>query len=657
MNEMSCAANLTLFSDFIEKIPGKKTMNHKHYYERIINNLIEGVGIIDDKGDILFANATLTGILGYKTVEILEKNIFSLMIPPDPFILQHLQDQCRRERRAHGEFQLLRQDDTRIFAIISFSPLTDHGRKDSMMINVLDITKRKLIEEELKQTEKKYRSIFENAVDGIFQTNGRGELISANPAMANIFGYDSPSELIKAVNSRKQNVYADPDYFKDLKILLKQQESVHNFEFRALRRSGREIWINENVRSVRDDSGNLMYFEGTIQDITEKKNLESALFQSQKMEAIGRIAGGIAHDFNNILTAIMGNAGMAERYFDPRSSAVKRIKAIKDAADRAGELTRQLLTISRKQMVNPVVININNAVLNVGKILERILGEDIVLQMFIDENVKNIYADPSQTEQVILNLAVNARDAMPQGGTLTISTENVSLDQSFCRNHPDAVPGEYVRLSVSDTGTGIPRDNLGYIFEPFYTTKKTGTGLGLSIVYSIIKRYAGHIEIDTALKSGTNFNIYLPAVSGQEKVVHHPKDDTERTALMSGKTILIVEDEESIREILTDILQEMGCKTLSAPNAEDALVRYGKFEEPIDLLITDVILPGKRGPEMAGEFKTLHPDIKVIFMSGYPDDKIQHSDIVNGRAHFMAKPFTPGMIIDKMQDVFAQVRT
>ncbi|OPY13704.1 MAG: Blue-light-activated protein [Syntrophus sp. PtaB.Bin001] len=657
MNEMSCAANLTLFSDFIEKIPGKKTMNHKHYYERIINNLIEGVGIIDDKGDILFANATLSGILGYKAAEILEKNIFSLMIPTDPLILSLIQDQCRRERRAHGEFQLLRQDATRIFTIISFSPLTDHGRKDSMMINVLDITKRKLIEEELKKTEKKYRNIFENAVDGIFQTNGRGELISANPAMANIFGYDSPSELIKAVNSGKQNIYADPDYYKDLKILLKKQESVHNFEFRALRRSGREIWINENVRSVRDDSGNLMYFEGTIQDITEKKNLESALFQSQKMEAIGRIAGGIAHDFNNILTAIMGNAGMAERYFDPRSSAVKRIKAIKNAADRAGELTRQLLTISRKQMVNPVVININNAVLNVGKILERILGEDIVLQMFIDENVQNIYADPSQTEQVILNLAVNARDAMPQGGTLTISTENVSLDQSFCRNHPDAVPGEYVRLSVSDTGTGIPRDNLGYIFEPFYTTKKTGTGLGLSIVYSVIKRYAGHIEVDTALKSGTNFNIYLPAVFGQEKVAHHPKGDTERTLMMSGKTILIVEDEESIREILTDILQEMGCRTLSAPNAEDALVRYGKFEEPIDLLITDVILPGKRGPEMAGEFKALYPEIKVIFMSGYPDDKIQHSDIVNGRAHFMAKPFTPSMIIDKMREVFAQVCT
>jgi len=303
--------------------------------------------------------------------------------------------------------------------------------------------------------------------------------------------------------------------------------------------------------------------------------------------------------------------------------------------------------------VNPVIFNINTAVLNVGKILERILGEDIVLQIAIDEQARNIYADPSQAEQVVLNLAVNGRDAMPHGGTLTIVTENVNLDQTFCSNHPDAVPGEYVRLSVSDTGTGIPRDNLGYIFDPFYTTKKVGTGLGLSIVYSIIKRYAGHIEVETATRSGSTFHIYLPAVSGAGKVAPDSSPAPERAVRLSGKTILIVEDEEGIREILTDLLQMMECRTLSASSAEEALARYGEGKEPIDLLITDIILPGKRGPEMAGEFQALYPGLKVIFMSGYPDDKIGNSTLNREKTLFIAKPFTLAQMRETLHRVSA----
>jgi len=644
----------SLSNDLSEKISPPAMKADKRFYEKIFNSLMEGIGILDDEGNVLFANMSLARILGYEVEEIRKENISSMVVPSQRPVFLLLQERCLQGYRTMKEFELLRRDANSVCTLIYFSPFWDLDSSDALMINVLDITKRKRIEEDLKQTEKKYRGIFENSVDGLFQTNGRDQLISANPAMAHIFGYDSVSEFISAVNSRKQKIYEDSKCYRKLKRLLNRQESVHNFEFRAVQRRGREIWINENVRSVRDDHGNLLYYEGTLQDITEKKNLESELFQSKKMEAIGRISGGIAHDFNNILTAIMGNAEMGERCLDPQSAAAKRIKAIKEAADRAGQLTRQLLTISRKQMVNPVVVDINSAVLNVGKILERILGEDIVLKIFLDENLKSIYADPSQIEQVILNLSVNARDAMQQGGTMSISTENVDLDQAFCRNHPDAVPGEYVRLSVSDTGTGIPRESLGYIFEPFYTTKKTGTGFGLSIVYSVIKRYAGHIEIDTAIRSGTNFSIYLPAVSGQAKVAHHYSHVTERMAMISERTILIVEDEESIREILTDIFQEIGCRTLSAPTAEDALAQFKNFKEPIDLLITDIILPGRRGPEMAEEFKILYPDMKVIFMSGYPDDKIHQSDIVNGKTHFIAKPFTPAMIIDKLQQVLAQ---
>lgn len=624
------------------------------HYEEMFENLLEGVGIVDGEGNILFANEKLARILGCEVAEILKENISAVVIPSQKSQLERLRRTCHRGTRRLTEMELLRRDASPVRTLISIIPLCgDPDKKDAVMILVLDITKRKRIEEDLAQAEKKYRNIFENSVDGLFQSNSRDELISANPAMAHIFGYSSTSEFITAVNSRKQTLYADSKYDRKLKSLLRRQDSVYNFEFRAVQRLGKQIWINENIHSVRDERGNLLYYEGTLQDITEKKHLENELFQSKKMEAIGRIAGGIAHDFNNILTAIMGNAAMGERCLDPRSSAAKRIQAIKDAADQAGQLTRQLLSISRKQKVHPVLMNLNSSVISVGKILERILGEDIDLNVALNENLKSIYADPSQIEQVILNLSVNARDAMNQGGRLSISTENINLNQEFCRNHPDAVPGEYVRLSVSDTGTGIPKESLGYIFEPFYTTKKTGTGFGLSIVYSVIKRYAGHIEIDTAVRNGTKFSIYLPAVSGIPKI---PRtcSVTEGMTIPTGKTILIVEDEETIREVLSEILQEMGCKTFSAPTAEEALERFHHFGEPIDLLITDVILPGKRGPEMAEELKIFQPDMNILYMSGYPLEKFHSTEIDVAPVSFIAKPFTPAMILDKLRQIFSQ---
>ncbi len=654
MEEMHYAITSTLLSGISRKDSCPEIHADERFYKKLFDHLLEGIGILDSKGCVLFANRTLAAILGYGHDEILNENISSMVRPSQKKKIEMIQDRCLNGHHSMNEFELLRKDKNPVSTIISFAPFHgDPDKEESMMMSVLDITRHKSIEEITIKTEKKYRSIFENSVDGIFQTDDQDKLISANPAMAHIFGYKSPHEFMSAVNSRKQNIYADSKCYRKLKNLLKRQERVHNFEFRALQRRGREIWINENVRSVRDDRGNLLYYEGTLQDITEKKNLESELFQSKKMEAIGRIAGGIAHDFNNILTAIMGNAAMGERCLDPQSQAAARIKAIREAADRAGQLTRQLLTISRKQRINPAFVNVNEAVLNVGKILERILGEDIELKISLEEDLRSIFADSSQIEQIILNLSVNARDAMQQGGTLEISTNNVDLDMSFCCNHPDAIPGEYIKLSVSDTGSGIPKESLGYIFEPFYTTKKTGTGFGLSIVYSVIKRYAGHIEIDTALRSGTKFSIYLPAVSGQAKIPKTPSVPEEMT-ILSGKRILVVEDEESIREILGDIFQEMGCRTLSAPNAEAALAQYLDFGEPIDLLITDVILPGRRGPEMAEEFKRVYPGMKIMFMSGYPDEKIRQSDIVPGRDAFIAKPFTPEMILEKIRKVLSQ---
>ena len=389
----------------------------------------------------------------------------------------------------------------------------DKTNPGGSVISVLDITRRKHAEEILKKTEEKYRSFFENAIDGIFQITRFGRIMSANPAMARIFGYESPKELIRSIKNIGEQIYVDADRFNALRSLLQKQDAVHDFEFQAVHKTGREIWVCQNVRAVRNETGRLLYYEGTIRDISARKDLEDQLLQSQKMEAIGRLAGGIAHDFNNILTTMMGNAELALHQLAPQNPAYKRINIILETATRAAQLTRQLLTISRKQVITPVILNVNDAVENVGKILDRLLGEDVQCDMTLGGSIQPIRADASQIEQVILNLAVNARDAMPNGGKLNISTATVRLYPDCCRNLPEVVSGDYAMIAVADTGTGIPGSSMEYIFEPFYTTKAAGNGLGLSIAYGIVKQCGGYIEAASTVGIGSIFKVYLPCVT------------------------------------------------------------------------------------------------------------------------------------------------
>lgn len=505
----------------------------------------------------------------------------------------------------------------------------------------------------LKKTEENYRHFFENAIDGMFRINRFGRIVSANPAMARIFGYESPQELLRFIKNIGEQIYVDIDRYNTLKQLLKKQDAVHDFEFQAIDKAGGKIWVCQNVRAVRNEAGHLLYYEGTIRDISLRKELEEQLIQSQKMEAIGRLAGGIAHDFNNILTTMMGNAELALRQLVPRDPVHKRVGIILETAKWAAQLTRQLLTISRKQVVKPVVFDVNCAVENVGKILERLLGEDVQCDLTLGENIRSIRADASQIEQLILNLAVNARDAMPDGGKLTVITAMVHLDQDYCRNRPDIVSGDYVMLSVSDTGTGISGSSMEHIFEPFYTTKTTGNGLGLSIVYGIVKQCGGHIEAVSTVGVGSTFKVYLPCVAETEKPPENPTSSPEDFLPGGKETILIVEDEDYIRELIGDVLCECGYTVHLAATAEEALVRFDGVGGGADLVVTDVILPGMRGPELAAEMKARFSDIKVVFMSGYMDHRIRHSEIWKGKAHFLPKPFTPAILVQKIRDVLA----
>lgn len=621
-------------------------------HQRMLDNLIEGIMIVDNLGRIIQSNAPMVELLGHPMDEIKNQNISSLLNDHELRTFRRVLARRGQGRNFRKEMEIYRKDGTKLQTVMQISPLEDiTGNPGVLFVSVLDITRRKHTEEILKKTEEKYRNIFENAIDGIFQITPDGRILSANSALARIFGYASPKELIHSIKKIGDQIYVDAGRYHTLRMLLQKKDTVHDFEFRALHKSGREIWVCENVRAVRNEKGQLLYHEGTIRDITSRKDMEDQLLQSQKMEAIGRLAGGIAHDFNNILTTIMGNAELALHQLAPQNPIHNRIKIIVETAERAAQLTRQLLTISRKQVISPVALNVNDAVENVGKILDRLLGEDVQCDVVLSNGIQPIRADACQIEQVILNLAVNARDAMPNGGKLNISTAMAGLDKNYCRNHPEVAAGNYAMISVSDTGTGIPGTAMEHIFEPFYTTKAAGTGLGLSIVYGIVKQCGGHITITSAVGVGSSFKVYFPCAEETEKKQEQPTSVPERGMPSGKETILIVEDEAYIRELMCDVLYECGYTAYSAASAEEALKGFDSEEIRFDLLISDVVLPGKRGPDLAEELKARFPDMKVIFVSGYSDDRIRHSDILEGRAHFLPKPFTPVILAKKVREI------
>ncbi len=383
----------------------------------------------------------------------------------------------------------------------------------------------------------------------------------------------------------------------------------------------------------------------------ERKRLEEQLRQSQKMEAVGRLAGGIAHDFNNLLTIINGYSQLLLDRFAPRDQARVQVEEIKKAGDRAATLTRQLLAFSRRQVLQPQVLNLNAVVANVDTMLRRLIGEDIDLVTVIGEALGRVQADPGQIEQVILNLAVNARDAMPQGGKLTIETANVELDEAYTCSHAAVAPGRYVMLAVSDSGIGMDAETQAQIFEPFFTTKEKGkgTGLGLATVYGIVKQSGGHLWVYSEPGKGATFKVYLPQVEEANGTV--AASQARVKSLRGAETILLVEDEEAVRKLASRILQEYGYKVLESTSAEQALQIGERHKEPIDLLVTDVVMPGMGGREVAGHLAFLRPEMKVLYMSGYTDDAIIHHGVLQAGVAFMQKPFTPEVLARKVREV------
>jgi len=511
-----------------------------------------------------------------------------------------------------------------------------------------DITEREKVGRALRESEERYRDLVENAHDIIYSHDLDGNYTSVNRAGELITGYTHEECL-----SMKFTDTIAPECVDGAQAMLDQKlagEVGTAYEVALLAKDGKRIAVEVNTKLILLN-GVPVGVQGIARDVTDRKHLEDQLRQSQKLEGIGQLAGGIAHDFNNLLTAINGYSSLALQRIEGNASVRAYLEEIKKAGDRAANLTRQLLAFGRKQILQPLPLSLNDIVTDMSKMLRRLIGEDIQLSAKLTANLKRVKADPGQIEQVLVNLIVNARDAMPQGGKLTIETANTELDREYASTHVGVLPGPYVVLAVSDTGAGMDEQVRKQIFEPFFTTKEKGkgTGLGLSTVYGIVKQSGGNIWVYSEPNHGTTFKVYLPALASTPK--SSEVKAAESPIPKGTETVLLVEDEEVVRGLACQILEEAGYQVLVAHQGEEAIRLSNEHAKEIHLLLTDVVMPGAGGKEVADRLGSLRPGIKVLFMSGYTDEAIVHHGVLDSNVKFIQKPFSPVALAKKVREV------
>jgi signal transduction histidine kinase/DNA-binding response OmpR family regulator len=508
---------------------------------------------------------------------------------------------------------------------------------------------REQAEKALRESEERYSSLYASMSEGVaLHEIVRDEagvpsdyrILDFNPAFGSIFGLEK-SQVLGRKASEVFGTAALSYLDTYTKVVTSGQPASFQATFESMEKS-----FQVSAFSPADGK-----FATLFEDISERLRLEAQLFQAQRLESIGRLAGGVAHDFNNLLTAITGYSQMLLQQLETQSPMRGKLDLIKKAADRASALTGQLLAFSRKQLLQPQVLELNDLIANIDKMLRRIIGEDVELVTMFGHNIGRIKADPTQLEQVMLNLVVNARDAMPNGGKIVMETLGVELDEAYARRHVGVTPGRYVMLAVSDRGCGMDAEVLKHIFEPFYTTKKRGkgTGLGLSTVYGIVKQSGGNIWVYSETGQGTTFKIYLPQVDDEAKEIQHEELPVEVSG--GSETVLLAEDEEFVRNFVRDVLQKYGYTVLEAQHGSEALRIGLQHSGPIHLLLTDVVMPRMSGQQLAKQMATLHPKVKVLYMSGYTESAIVHHGVLDSHAAFVQKPFTGEALARRVRDI------
>ncbi len=606
--------------------------------------------LLDPAGKVASWNLGAERLFGYTTDEILGQSVLGLCSAGEQReeVLRLGLEQARTEGRVQTEGVRLRKGGFTFWAEISTTAIHDSRQQLVGFVQVVhNISAQKKVLEELARL----KAAVTAAANGILITDRQGTILWVNPAFTRLTGY-APEEVIGESSRLLKSGHHTVAFYEQMwETIL--QGGVWQGTLRNRRKDGTLYEESMTITPVHDAQNQLTHFIAIKEDITERKRLEDQLNQARKMEAIGQLAGGVAHDFNNLLTIIMGYCDLLLLTVPAKDPVRDLITPIREAGDRATSLTRQLLAFSRKQVLEPRILDLNEVVRHTEKMLRRLIGEDIHLVTALAPDPVQVKVDPGQMEQVIINLAVNARDAMPQGGSLTLATEVVSIAPEQCLAHPRVKPGPHVHLSVQDTGVGIPPEIHARLFEPFFTTKPQGkgTGLGLATVYGIVDQSEGFLTFESTLNQGTTFHVYLPRC--EEKRTDSHLDQSEPIPVGQG-TILLVEDEDRVRQLTRSILTMQGYRVLEAGNGQEALALLETTSEPVHLLITDVVMPEMSGRLLAENLRARHPGLKVLFVSGYTDDTVLRHGITEAVGAFLQKPFSPRQLARKVRDLFQQ---
>jgi two-component system cell cycle sensor histidine kinase/response regulator CckA len=614
-----------------------------------MDSAVDGMAILSGVGRFEYVNAAFARMSGHDEPEkILGKEWRDVLAAHN---LERLELEIRKELIANGKW---------------FGPVTIQQRRGAsvpieMAITVLpgggtvcvsrDISDRRNAELARRDAEFRYQTLVEQvaAISYIAELGIDGKWSYVSPQVEGIFGY-TPEEWLAESQHWIRHIPAEDHSVVAAAEEASKRGAPFHVEYRVMRKDGRIIWVSDTAVVVRR-AGEQAMMEGIIVDITERKQHENQSQQSRRMEAVGRLAGGIAHDFNNLLTIIKGYAELALNRPALPAGIVTDVQQISGAAERAATLVRQLLAFSRRQVLQPKPVDINSIVIGLDKLLRRLIDENIVMRTICSDKLGTVKADPAQIEQVVMNLVVNARDAMPRGGTLTVETSNAELDAEYAVEHMTVRSGKYVMLAVSDTGVGISPEAQSHIFEPFYTTKSggRGTGLGLSTVYGIVKQSGGYVWVYSELNRGTTFKVYLPLVedaAAAEAIALH-----EHVTARGTETILLVEDQDAVRELARTVLESQGYAVVEAISGEQAEQLANGRPGKINLLLTDVVMPGMSGRELAQRLSTGSPEMRVLFMSGYTDNVIAQGGVLEAGMSFLQKPFSPRVLAAKVREV------